>query len=150
MDIFRVSFIGHRNVERLGSIENKVEEIVRELIRSKPYVEFMIGRSGEFDISCASAVKRAQKNLGHENSSLILVLPYHVKDEEYFEKYYDDIYMPIGSDVHYKSTLTKRNEWMVDNSDLLIAYVSKDFGGAYHTLKYAEKAGVHIINVAKE
>jgi len=150
MDIFRVSFIGHRQIERLISVERKVEEIVRDLIKSKQYVEFLIGRSGEFDISCASAVKRAQKALGHENSSLILVLPYHVKDEEYYEKYYDEIYMPIDPKTHYKSAITKRNKWMVENSDLLIAHVNKDIGGAHSTLKYAEKIGVPVINVELE
>ena len=38
---------------------------------------------------------------------------------------------------------------LVDNSDLLVAYVNKDFGGAYNTLKYAEKKGVPIINVVR-
>ena len=150
MEVFRVSFIGHRNVERLSFVESKIEKIVRDLIRSKQYVEFLIGRNGEFDISCASVVKRVQKDLGNENSSLILVLSYHVKDEEYYEKYYDDIYMPIDLSTHHKSAITKRNEWLIENSDLLIAYVNKDFGGAYHTLKYAEKSGMTVINVANE
>ena len=148
MEIFRVSFIGHRQVENWREVDNRVDEIVRELIRTKEYVEFYMGRNGEFDESVASIIKRAQKDLGKENSSLILVLPYHAKDEEYYEQYYDEIYMPIEK-VHYKAAITKRNEWLVDNSDLLVAYVNKDFGGAYNTLKYAEKKGVQIINVVK-
>ncbi|MBR6681192.1 MAG: DUF1273 domain-containing protein, partial [Clostridia bacterium] len=67
---------------------------------------------------------------------------------EYYEQYYDEIYMPIEK-VHYKAAITKRNEWLVDNSDLLVAYVNKDFGGAHNTLRYSEKIGVPIINVAK-
>ena len=148
MKIFRVSFIGHRQVENWREVDNRVDEIVRELIRTKEYVEFYMGRNGEFDKSVASIIKRAQNDLGKENSSLILVLPYHVKDEEYYEEYYDEIYMPIEK-VHFKSAITKRNEWLVDNSDLLVAYVNKDFGGAYNTLKYAAKKGVQIINVAE-
>ena len=148
MDIFRVSFIGHREVEKLALVENRVEEIVRDLIKTKEYVEFYMGRNGEFDTSAASVVKRVQNILGKENSSLSLVLAYHVKDEEYYEKYYDEILMPLDSSTHFKSAITKRNQWMIDNSDLLIAYVNKDFGGAYNTLKYAEKKGVNIINVA--
>ena len=148
MDTFRVSFIGHREVERLGLVENKVEEIVRELIKTKEYVEFLMGRNGEFDISVASVVKRAQNSLGKENSALTLVLAYHVKDEEYYENYYDEILMPLDSSTHFKAAITKRNEWLVDNSDLLVAYVSKDFGGAYNTLKYAEEKGVTVINLA--
>ena len=150
MEIYRVSFIGHREVEKLALVEDRLETIIRDLIKTKEYVEFYMGRNGEFDVSAASVVKRVQNNLGKENSSLALVLAYHVKDEEFYENYYDDICMPIDSGVHYKAAITKRNQWMIDNSDLLIAYVNKDFGGAYNTLKYAEKNGVQIINVAKE
>ena len=39
---------------------------------------------------------------------------------------------------------------LIENSDLLIAYVNKDFGGAYHTVKHAKKSGMTVINVANE
>ena len=148
MEIFRVSFIGHREVEDWRTVDSKIDKLVRGLIQTKEYVEFYMGRHGEFDESVASIIKRAQNDLGKENSSLILVLPYHHKDEEYFEQYYDEIYMPIEK-THYKAAITKRNEWLVDNCDILVAYVHKDVGGAYNTLKYAEKKGVPIINVGK-
>ena len=148
MNIFRVAFTGHREVEDWKAVDNRVKEIVRELIRTKEYVEFYVGHNGDFDISVASIIKCAQNDLGKENSSLILVLPYPHKDEPYFEKYYDEILMPIEK-VHYKSAITKRNQWLVDNCELLIAYVNKDFGGAYNTLRYAEKKGTPIINVGK-
>ena len=148
MEILRVAFIGHREVEDWRTVDSKVDEIVRDLIKNKEFVEFYIGRHGEFDESVASIIKRAQNDLGKENSSLILVLPYKHKDEEYYQKYYDEILMPIEK-VHYKAAITKRNEWLVDNCELLVAYVNKDFGGAYHTLRYAEKKGVQIINIGK-
>lgn len=79
---------------------------------------------------------------------MILVLPYHVKDEKYYEEFYDEVILPLEEKTHFKAALTKRNEWLVDNSDLLIAYVENSMGGAYNTLKYAEKKGVRIINIA--
>jgi hypothetical protein len=40
---------------------------------------------------------------------------------------------------------------MIDWSDYLIAFVYRDFGGAYETLKYARKiGGIVIINIAKK
>ena len=88
----------------------------------------------------ASAIKRCQKRLSKENNSLILVLPYTVADMEYLEDFYDEIWIPDElHGVHFKNAITKRNEWFVNNSDLLIAYVLRDKGGAATCLKMAEK-----------
>ena len=59
------------------------------------------------------------------------------------------IQYPIDGKTHPKSAITKLNQWMVDNSDLLVAYVEDGReGGALTTLKYAERRGIEIINLA--
>ncbi|MEE0975064.1 MAG: hypothetical protein UH853_05060, partial [Muribaculaceae bacterium] len=79
----------------------------------------------------------------------ILVVKGEMKDDPYYEKFYDEIWYPIDSKTHPKAAITKRNQWMVDNADLLIAYVEEGRkGGALTTLKYAEKQGIKIINLA--
>ena len=148
MEIYRVSFAGHRELYGIRDIEDRIESLARELLRTKDYVEFYMGRSGDFDISSASAIKRAQNGLDSRNSSLILVLPHSVKDQEYYESFYDEILLPIDANIHFKASITKRNEWLVDKTDLLVAYVEHPHGGAYKTLKYAEKLGIKIINLA--
>ena len=149
MDIYRIAFIGHRYIEGHYGLEDQIENIIREKLHSKEYVELYVGRNGDFDISVASATKRVQKALGHHNSSLILLQPYPMKDDPDFEKFYDEIWYPIDSKTHPKAAITKRNQWMIDNADLLIAFVYPDQkGGALTTLKYAEKQGVEIINLA--
>ena len=149
MDIFRIAFIGHRYIEGQYHLEDRIEDIIRENLHSKEYVELYVGRNGDFDISVASATKRAQEALGHHNSSLVLLQPYPMKDDPYYEKFYDEIWYPIDSKTHPKAAITKRNQWMIDNADLLVAYVKLDRkGGALTALKYAEKQGVEIINLA--
>ena len=101
-----------------------------------------------FCIIAASAIKRARKSCDTNNSELILALPYANKDECYFEHYYDDIIYPLAPKTHYKNAILKRNEWLVDHSDLLIAYVEPDrTGGALKTLQYALKTNTHTINL---
>ena len=75
MKICRIAFIGHREIYNQIFVEKRIEEIVRDKLRHEEYVELYLGRNGDFDISAASAVKRAQKAIGNENSSLILVEP---------------------------------------------------------------------------
>ena len=149
MDIYRIAFIGHREIYGHYRLEDRIEQIARDKLYEKEYVEFYVGRNGDFDISVASAIKRAQNAVGHHNSCLILLQPYRMKDDEYYEKFYDEVQYPVSFKTHPKAAITERNKWMIDNAELLVAFVEDGRkGGALTTLKYAEKKGVPIINLA--
>ena len=149
MQIYRIAFIGHREIHGHYRLEEEIEKIVKDKLYEKEYVEFYVGRNGDFDISAASAIKRTQKNVESHNNSLVLVQPYPMKNDEYCEKFYDEVYYPLDSNVHPKAAIMKRNKWMIENAQLLIAFVEEDRkGGALTTLKYAEKQGVEIVTLA--
>ena len=148
VEIYRVSFIGHREIYRHIILEQKVEQIARDLLSKKEYVEFYVGRNGDFDILVASGIKRAQKAVGHHNSSLILLQPYPTKDDKYYEDFYDEVWYPIDSKTHPKGAITKRNRWMIEQADIVICYIEREEGGAYTDLKYAQKLEKEIINLA--
>ena len=150
MDTYRVTFFGHRDFNDHRRIEGTLFQTIRDLLISKVFVEFYIGRNGEFDRFCASVIKRVQDAMGKENSELILVLPYTDKDIEYYEKYYDYVMIPEAIEkTHPKGAIGKRNRWMVEKSDLLICYVEKQEGGAYTALNFAKKNDKKIVNLAK-
>ena len=149
LEIYRIAFIGHREIYGHYRLEDQIEQIARDKLYEKEYIEFYVGRNGDFDISVASAIKRAQNAVGHHNSCLILLQPYPMRNDEYYEKFYDEVQYPVSFKTYPKSAITKRNKWMIDNSELLVAFVEEGRkGGALTTLKYAEKKGVPIINLA--
>ena len=88
---YTVSFFGHRIIEDFNRAEAKVEALIRELILQKEYVEFLVGRSGDFDQIVSSAAKRLQRRIRSDNSSLVWVLPYPTAElrnhEESFQAY---------------------------------------------------------------
>ena len=147
-DIYRVAFFGHRRIYNIREIEEKLVPILNELILTKEYVEFYIGRNGDFDEFVASVIKRVQKQLDRDNNVMILTLPYTVKDIEYYADYYDEIVIPdaIGR-AHPKAAITLRNRWMVDTADLIIAYIEREEGGAYSAVKYAKKLNKKVVNI---
>ena len=148
MNIYRVAFFGHRRIYNIREIEEKLVPILKELILTREYVEFYIGRNGDFDEFVASVIKRVQKQLDRDNNVMILTLPYTVKDIEYYEDYYDEIVIPdaIGR-AHPKAAITLRNRWMVDTADLIIAYIEREEGGAYSAVKYAKKLNKKVVNI---
>lgn len=142
MSAFRVSLIGHRIVDNIDEIEQKVSCVAKNIILKNEYTEFYIGRNGDFDIIAASCIKKVQSELNRFSSSIFLVLPYTVSNLEYYEKYYDAVIISDElSAIHPKSAITKRNEWLI----LLIAYVVRSSGGAATCLKKAVKAELPII-----
>ena len=120
-------------------------------ICKKEFVEIYVGRNGEFDIYAASIVKRVQKTMGVSNNEFTCVLPYKVKNIEYYEQYFDNVIIPeCVEKLHPKSAIGRRNKWLVDICDLVVCYVERESGGAYRAMKYAQKSNKKVINLAYE
>ena len=60
---------------------------------------------------------------------------------------YDESLYPPLENVLPKFAISKRNEWMITNADLIIAYVNHSYGGAYKTLKIAKRRKKKIVNI---
>ncbi len=43
--------------------------------------------------------------------------------------------------------LFQKNEWMMSNADLIIAFVAHNYGGAYASLQVAKRKGKKIMNI---
>ncbi|MBQ8380545.1 MAG: hypothetical protein IJY18_01495 [Clostridia bacterium] len=150
MKPYIISFFGHRDFYEHNKIEALLYPILKDLIDNKEWVEIYIGRNGEFDVFVASIIKRIKKRFDYCNCELSLVLPYNVKDVEFYEKYYDSVFIPESIEKAYpKAAIAKRNEWMVSECDLCICYVNCDKGGAFKALEFAEKLGKRVINLAE-
>ena len=154
MEQYTVSFFGHRMIPDFNQAEKKVEALVCNLLQQKEYVEFLVGRDGDFDQIVSSTVKRLQRRMRDDNSALVWVLPYPTAElrnnEKNFSAYYDAIEIcSAAENSHPKRAYQIRNRQMVDRSDLVVFYVDHRSGGAYQTMRYAEKCGKPIINLAQ-
>ena len=153
LEIYTVSFFGHRVIENYREVEQEVSRIIRSLIREHKYVDFLVGRDGDFDQIVTAEIRRAKREVYDANSSLIWVMPYqkveYKQNRESFDAYYDEVEICSESDGAYpKAAIQIRNRNMVDRSDLVVCYITKKTGGAYATWQYASKKGKVIINLA--
>lgn len=149
--MIHVTFAGHRNVFG-GNVEQKIDEAIADILKRDTSFEFYSGGMGEFDSLCEAAVHRTKRVYKELDIKLIYVVPYMLNTlntyKDYYEERYDEILIPGELEgVHYKAAITKRNRWLIDHSDYLIAYVFRDHGGAYNTLRYAQRKGCKIIRV---
>ena len=153
LNIFTVAFFGHRYIDKNLRLEELLEEKIKRLIDEKEYVEFLVGRNGEFDKLVSSVIHKIRKTYRNDNNSLTLVLPYltaeYNNNKKYFEEYYSDVEISYSaSKSHPKSAIQIRNREMVDRADLIISYIEHNQGGAYKTVKYAMENNKEIINFA--
>ena len=155
LDIYTVAFFGHRYIDNPFRIEERLDEEIRRLLSEHEYVDFLVGRDGEFDQFASSAVLRVRKQYRDDNSSLILVLPYaraeYLNNEESYHDYYSDVEISYAASVaHPKAAIQIRNREMVDRADLILCCIEREKGGAWQTVQYAIKQGKTVINLAEE
>lgn len=155
MRTFTVSFFGHRQIEAPFQVESQLEKLISQLLQQNEFVEFLVGREGEFDQLVSSTIRRCKRNIRDDNSALIWVMPYPTAEfrdnESSFLDYYDEIEVcEQAAPAHYKSAFQIRNREMVDRSDMVIVYIEHSSGGAYQTFRYVQKSGKKYINIAAE
>ncbi len=141
------SGFGHRNV--FENISSKLDNAVEEAIAQGCEI-FYTGAMGVFDSLFSSAVRSAKKVYPH--IKLIGVKPYFTNDintnREYYAAIYDDIIIPDElAGIHPKAAIKARNRWIIDNSDIVLIYTVRNFGGAYEAKRFAERNGKRLIKI---
>ena len=138
---------GHRYVfeNLISKLDNAVEEAITQGCEL-----FYTGAMGDFDSLFSSAVRSAKKTYQH--IKLICVKPYLTNDintdKDYYTALYDDIIIPDElAGIHPKAAIKARNRWIIDNSDIVLIYTVRNFGGAYEAKRFAERNGKRLIKI---
>ncbi|MBP3580279.1 MAG: DUF1273 family protein [Clostridia bacterium] len=145
-------FAGHSELYGESEIYTKVVSVIENLILTENINEFWVGNYGSFDKLCARAVRELKEK--YSDIQLNLVIPYlTVEINAYKEQYYRNFDNILIADIPEKTPknfkIIKSNEYMVQNSKVLVCYVEHFFGGAAKTVEYAKKRrNIKIVNVA--
>ena len=144
-----ITFCGHSNCLFNDEEKEKLKQhLIKEIIKN-PTCKFYLGGYGDFDSLCLRTLRELKKEF--QDIELIFITPYIDKNYsklEFAKYHYDDVIFPPIESVPRKFAILKRNEWMVDSADLVIAYVKYSWGGASKTLEYAKRKKKPIINLA--
>ena len=139
-----VTFCGHRDVPEPELIKIWLNQTIEELIHEGAD-RFLLGGYGQFDRLAASVVRKQKERYPAIRS--VLVLPY--LDRKHDASLYDESIYPPLETVPRRFAISRRNKYMIDMADYVIAFVTHDFGGAYTSLCYAQRKHKRIILYAK-
>lgn len=148
-------FTGHRQIPKneIEKITNRTKTAMYELYQNGVDT-FIAGGALGFDTLAALIVLKMK--IKFPEVKLILALP--CKDQTKFWKENDiEIYESIKkqadqviclSEEYTKDCMLERNGYMVDQSDYVIAYCKRQYGGSAYTVKYAKKHGKPVLYVS--
>ena len=148
-----ISFIGHSLVISKSTIEKTLGDQLEILIEDKQEVICYLGGYGDFDEIAGSACVKLKKK--YKTIETVYVSPYmsmpeqrRIKEMIELGLYDSSVYPPIEN-TPPKFAISKRNEWMMKNADVVVAFVKHNCGGAYKSLSFARRIGKKIINIAE-
>ena len=140
------AFFGHR--ESPDFIKPLLEEEIRKLIKNEGYKEFLVGNQGQFDAMVYTTLKQLQGEYPTIRFYVVLAYMPGRNSENTMIDYTDTIFPEGLETVPKRFAISRRNKWIVENSNAVICYVNHTWGGAYQSVILAEKRNLRIINLA--
>lgn len=113
-------FFGHKDAP--SSIYDKLEEAIEKIIAEDEVTGFLVGNQGQFDSMVLKALQRMKEKYPH--ISYNVVLAYMPAEKEEWNPYeFGETMLPEGLEAaHPRYAISKRNEWMVSEADMVICY----------------------------
>jgi uncharacterized phage-like protein YoqJ len=144
----------------LTTLRKRIEEEVEKSLNIG-HNTFIMGACYGFDLMAAEVVlaKMAELRDGNlDNIRLVAAVPFTNQPETFSAADRDLYYLVLDqcsevetlNDEYRRGCYSERNRWMVDHSSHLICYWNGRPSGTGHTVKYARKKGLKIVNLHDE
>ena len=134
------TFFGHKDCPETKY--SNILQAIQNLIKEKKVLTFYVGTQGNYDTLVYRALCCMRADF--PQIRIYRVLAYMPKDNCLIS----DSILPEGVElVHPRYTISWRNRWMIDRSDYVIAYITRNYGGAARFVDEAKRKGKTVINL---
>lgn len=149
-------FTGHRDLteEEKYTAERRIRAVVKAFYEMG-ITDYITGGAIGFDTIAAATIINMKRS-GYPNLRLAVVIPFKDQPERWShsDKVLYRTTLEAADEIvclnekYTPSCMMERNIFMVDNSSYCLSYVTRQSGGSWNTVKYAERHGLKIINLA--
>ena len=142
------TFFGHRDTGK--EIEPTLLEVIVDLIENKNVTSFYVGNNGQFDYMVRKILRLIKKSYPQIDYSVVLAyMPREKKELDFYD--YSDTIFPDGlENTPPRFAISRRNEWMIKNSDYVVTYVKYIVGGAAKFKSLAQSKGKTVLEIYSE
>ena len=142
------SFFGHRFVLEKEEVKEQLKSLAQRLIKEEDVDVFYLGEQGDFEIIAAEVLNELKPTYPFIQRIEVICFAEQLQrngkiKSDGFE-YLDEL-----DRCKRKARIIKRNQWVIDNSDVLVFFVHSPYGGAYQSYLYAKKKKKDIVNLTK-
>ena len=139
-----VTFFGHKDTPK--NIEPTLRTTLVDLIENHDATEFYVGNNGNFD----TMVRRQLENLSQTYPiTYNIVLAYIPTKKSEYDSFTNTL-LPEGIEtIPKRFAISYRNKWMVEQSDVVVTYVTHSFGGAAQFKALAQRQGKTVIELSE-
>lgn len=133
------TFFGHKDTPK--SIEPVLHSTIIELIEKRNVTDFYVGNQGNFDTMVHRQLRELSLIYPINYSVVLAYLPNKNENSE------NTIYPEGLESVPKRFAISHRNKWMINQSDIVVTYVARSFGGAWQFKLTSEKKRKIIIEL---
>ena len=139
-----VTFFGHKDTPK--EIEPTLRSTLINLIENKNVTVFYVGNNGNFDTMVRRQLEALSQAYPITYSVVLAYLP--TKKSEYDD--YANTILPEGIEtVPKRFAISWRNKWMIQQSDIVVTYVTHSFGGAAQFKALAQRQGKTVVELSE-
>ncbi len=145
---YSVCITGHRAVEK-DLTREIVEEKLNALVE-RDFSTFYVGMALGFDMLCFKILEKIRES---KKIKIVACVPCPSQPDKFSERQREEYFRMLEvadekvvlSEKYTPFCMQKRNQYMVDNSGVVLAYLRKSPSGTANTVNYAKKQNVPII-----
>ena len=137
------TFFGHSDAP--DSLKETLYREISMLIENGDVKKFYVGNNGNYDFLVQVVLARLSRNRGDFEFSIVLSFP----DEKALSNNQRDTVFVEGLEKALpRFAISKRNEWLIKNSDFAIVYLKHGFSNCSKWVQKARKKGLRIISIS--
>lgn len=137
------TFFGHKDTPK--EIEPTLRSTLIDLIENKNTTVFYVGNNGNFD----TMIRHQLEDLSHIYPiTYSVVLAYLPTEKNKYDNSSNTIYPEGLETVPKRFAISWRNKWMIQQSDIVVTYITYSFGGAAQFKEMAERQKKHVIEIS--
>ena len=137
------TFFGHKDTPK--EIEPTLRSTLIDLIENKNVTVFYVGNNGNFDAMVRRQLEELSQTYPITYSVVLAYLP--TKKSEYDDST-NTIYPEGLETVPKRFAISYRNKWMIQQSDIVVTYVTHGFGGAAQFKEIAKTSKKNVIEIS--